>query len=222
MRLRAAFPALAVALAPTAMHAVIVDRVAVAVGNKVITQSEIELRIRLTAFQNNARPDFTLASRKEAAQRLIDQKLVEREMDVGHFPRTTPEHGQELLADYSKSHFPGGEASLFDALKADGLTGADLETDLMHQTDLLTFLNLRFRPVVQVDDRDVQKYFDDKVAPGSAKDAQGIAGMRGQIEGLLATQRADKDLDDWFKDQRRRLRIDYIERDLDPAGTAAP
>ncbi len=76
------------------LQAVIVDRVAVAVGNKVITQSEIEQRIRLTAFEKQETPDFSLASRRQAAQRLIDQRLVEQEMDVGHFPRASTEDRQ--------------------------------------------------------------------------------------------------------------------------------
>src|SRR5580704_4898262 len=43
--------------------AVIVDRVAATVGIKVITDSEIDLRIRLTAFQNDDKPDMSLAAR---------------------------------------------------------------------------------------------------------------------------------------------------------------
>ena len=44
--------------------AVIVDRIAVAVGDKIITDSEIDLRIRLSAFQNGEKPDFSLSSRQ--------------------------------------------------------------------------------------------------------------------------------------------------------------
>lgn len=201
-----------------ALQGAIVDRVAIAVGNKVITQSEIEERIRLTAFQNGEKPDFSLASRKQAAERLIDQKLIEREMDVGHFPRADAEHGKQLLADYKDSSYPAdspaSHASMVTALSADGLTADDLETDLMRETDLLTFLDLRFKPAVQVDDAEVRKYFDEKVPPGPAKEQQGLGGMRSQIELILATQQADKDLDEWLKDQRLRLKIEYVDKDL--------
>src|ERR1043166_1281731 len=66
---------------------VIVDRIAITVGNKGITESAIVLRIRLTAFENDESPDFSLASRKATADRLVDQRIVEREMDVGHYTR---------------------------------------------------------------------------------------------------------------------------------------
>jgi hypothetical protein len=200
------------------LQATIVDRVAIAVGNKVITQSEIEERIRLTAFQNGEKPDFSPASRKQAAERLIDQKLIEREMDVGHFPRADAERGKQLLADYEASSYPAdspaSHAGMMNALAADGLTADDLETDLMRQADLLTFLDLRFKPAVQVDDTEVRKYFEEKVPPGPAKEQQGLGGMRPQIELILATEQADKDLDEWLKDQRLRLKIEYVDKDL--------
>ena len=203
---------------PAMAHAVIVDRVAIAVGNKVITQSDIEERIRLTAFQNSVRPDFSLASRREAAQRLIEKKLVEREMDVGRFPPTPPEKGAELLDDYQQSHFPVGKTAMLNALRSAGLTESELEEDLIRQQDDLTFLELRFRPAVLVNDEEVQKYFDEKIPPGPLKNPESLATMRPQIEQLLANQRADADLENWLKDQRNRVKIVYLEKDLMPAG----
>ena len=107
----------------------IVDRIAITVGNKVITDSEIDQRIRLTAFESGDKPDFSLAARKAAADRLIDQKLVEREMEVGHYPRL-------------KAETTATDAAARDrALAQYGLTPADLEADLARQADLLSFLN---------------------------------------------------------------------------------
>ncbi len=193
------------------LQAVILDRVAVAVGNKVITQSEIERRIRLTAFEKRETPDFSLASRREAAGRLIDQRLVEREMDVGRFPRFAAENEKDLVASYERANYPSDHAGLLRALATGGLSEADLGEDLARQRDLLTFVDLRFRPAVQVAEQDVQKYFDEKVAPG---DRQTLSALRPQIEQVLADERADRDLDDWLKDQRKRTRIDYVDKDL--------
>ncbi len=214
MRIPAAIAMLTL-LAPAA-HAVIVDRIAVAVGNKVITQSEIEKRIRLTAFQNKQAPDLSLQSRKEAAQRLIDQKLVEREMDVGHFPPIDAERGQQLLVDYERTNYPEGHEAMLRALAADGLAASDVEEDLMRQANLLTFLDLRFRPAVQVGDEEVRKYFEEKIPAGSSEDEATLSTMRASIEQLLANQRADKDMEEWLADQRARLHIEYVDKDLQP------
>ncbi len=145
-------------MAAVPLGAAIVDRVAITVGNKVITESEIDLRIRLTAFENDEKPDLSLASRRQAAQRLIDQKLVEREMDVGRYPRATPEPAKQLTSSA--------------ALKAYGLTPDDLARDLAWQSELLTFLSLRFRPAVQVTDQDVEKYFKEKSLKGEINDVR--------------------------------------------------
>jgi hypothetical protein len=185
-------------MAAVPFGAVIVDRVAITVGNKVITESEIDLRIRLTAFENGEQPDFSLTARRQAAQRLIEQKLVEREMDVGRYPRVAPEVAKQLPAAAT--------------LKAYGLTTEDLTRDLAWQAELLTFLNLRFRPAVEVTDQDVEKYFKDKSLKGELND------LRAEIEEKLTAERADKELDLWLQDQRKRTRIEYLEKDLEEGG----
>lgn len=183
-------------MATLPLGAVIVDRVAITVGNKVITESEIDLRIRLTAFENDEKPDFSLAARRQAAQRLIEQKLVEREMDVGRYPRVTPEAAKPLSATQAQK------------LKDAGLTLADLARDITWQSELLTFLSLRFRPAVQVTDQDVEKYFKDKSLKGELND------VRADIEEKLTGERADKELDLWLQDQRKVTRIEYELKDL--------
>jgi len=189
--------------------AVIVDRVAITVGNKVITQSEIELRIRLTAFQNGEKPDFSLASRRQAAKRLIDQKLVDREMEVGRYPRLDEEQRDGLLAEYAKTNYKSDAAALGAALAALALMPEDLAGDLARQSELLTFLSLRFRPAVQVTDQDVQKYFTEKIKAGDLNE------MRAQIEEQLTIERADKELDAWLQNQRKTTRIEYALKDLE-------
>ena len=38
--------------------------------------------------------------------------------------------------------------------------------------------------------------------------------MRAEIEQKLTTERADKELDAWLQDQRKRTKIDYAVKDL--------
>lgn len=191
---------------------VIVDRVAITVGNKVITDSEIDQRIRLTAFQNGTKPDFSLSSKREAANRLIEQKLVELEMEVGHYPRAAAESGKVLLADYEKTNYASTQTAMDAALRDYGLTEDDLEQELTLQSEMLTFLNLRFRPAVQVSDQDVQKYYREHMSQPA--NAAAFNELRAAIEQKLALERAGEDLDAWLQDQRKRTRIEYNEKDL--------
>ena len=184
------------------------DRIAITAGNQVITDSEIDHRIRLTAFENGDQPNFEASVRKTAADRLIDEKLVEHEMEVGHYPRMSAEQRAALLADYARQHYSGNLNAMDRALKNSQLTRNDLEEDLSLEADLLTFLGVRFRPAVQVTEQEVQRYGDEKAMP--------VDRFRNQIEQAVANQRADVDLEAWLKDQRKRTKIQYLEKDLAP------
>ncbi|MDP9170421.1 MAG: hypothetical protein M3N54_07380, partial [Acidobacteriota bacterium] len=118
-----------------------------------------------------------IAARRQAAEQLIDQKLVEREMDIGHYPRSAAEARAALIPGYAKTFFASDSAALSRALLVRGLTLSDLEEDLVRQADLLTFLSLRFRP-------------DEKAA--------------------------DQDMEAWLREQRKRIRIEYLDKDLAP------
>jgi hypothetical protein len=216
--MRLSFPSLLLLLGIPAA-AVLVDGVAITVGTNVITRSEIELRIRLTAFQNREKTDFSLASRQQAAQRLIDQKLVEHEMEVGRYPHVDAKAKEALLADYAKTNYKADTGAMAVALKGYGLTVQNLEDELGLQTDLLTFLNLRFRPAVQVTDQDIRKYFTEHYNQGPEKTKQqaqvgALREVRAQIEQQLTMERSNKELDSWLQDQRKRVGIVYVEKDL--------
>ncbi len=126
-------------------QAEIVDRIAIRVGNKIITASEVELRVRLAAFQNHEKAETTAANRREAARQLVDQRLVEREMELGHYPRLEAEKRARLLPAYAAQFYSSDAGALGAALANYGITPAELEEDLARQADLLTFLGLRFR-----------------------------------------------------------------------------
>jgi antitoxin component HigA of HigAB toxin-antitoxin module len=200
-------------------RAVVVDRIAVVVGDKVITESEIEQRIRLAAFQNHQTAELGLNARRSAAEELINQRLVEREMDVGRYPRIDVSQRKGLIGEYEKSEH-ADPAGLAKMLSSYGLSVADLEEELGRQSDLLTFLNLRFRPAVQVTDQDIQKYFD-SLSNGAGRNLQkaqagALNEMRDQIEQKLTAERADREMDLWLRDQRNRTRIEFLEKDLEP------
>jgi hypothetical protein len=200
--------------------AAIVDRVEIAVGNKVITLSDIDRRIRLTAFQNRETPDFSLANRRPMAQRLVDQKLIEREMEVGHYPRIGTPPVDDLIAEFQKLNYPDADparshSAMLASLTQYGLAEVDLRTDLARQADLLTFLSLRFRPGIDVTDEEIKKYIDEKVVEAT-KQQLGFNEMRSGIQQEIAKERADKELDAWLEDQRRRTKIEYPDSDLAP------
>ena len=96
-------------------------------------------------------------------------------------------------------------------LAADGLTQDDLEKHLLWQLTLVRFIDLRFRPAIQVTAKDVQDYF----GPGdrSPSRSPGEPAPPGRCArrdpGDALGQRADQQLDEWLKHAKTTTRIDY-------------
>jgi hypothetical protein len=216
MRARLISPAL-VFLIAMALSAVIVDRSAITVGNRVITDSEIIRRIRLAAFQNGLAPDLSAASRREAAQRLIDLKLVEREMDVGNYVRESPGQSAQQLSAFTAEHFKGSPEAVRLALSVIDLTPGDLQADLAEQADFESFVELRFLPAVaQASDQEVEEYYRNHIVSAAkpGETSPSLADSRAKIEQILANERADLELNAWLRDQRAHTRITYLESAL--------
>jgi peptidyl-prolyl cis-trans isomerase SurA len=196
-------------LAASAWGAVL-DRIAVSVGNQVITLRDVELEIRVTAFLSGVKPDLSASNKHGTADRMVEQKLIRREMESSRFPVPAAADVEPVLEKFKKDTFPT-EADYQHALTEYGITDQDVKDMLLWQRTLLQFVSLRFRPGVQVTDQQIQDYFDRTVAPAAraAHPGQPVAleDFRAQIEEALAGQQADRDMDNWLTEARRRNEI---------------
>jgi hypothetical protein len=206
---------LGILLAAVAASSTIVDRTAVTVGNRVITESEILRRIRLQAFQAGEFPVINDKTRREAAQRLIDLKLVEREMELGHYATTPPERAKALVDAFTAEHFQSSPDALRIALAGLQLTPGDLQAEFAEQADFLSFTSLRFKPAVDIPDRAIEEYFRTHFPPKPGEPAVSLADVRSGIEQTLIAGKTDEALEAWLKDQRERTRIVYLEKELE-------
>jgi hypothetical protein len=206
---------LGILLATVTASGAIVDRTAVSVGNRVITESQIVRRIRLQAFQAGDFPVINDKTRREAAQRLIDLKLVEHEMDLGHYATTPPERAKALVDAFTAEHFQSSPDALRIALAGLQLTPDDLQAEFAEQADFLTFTSLRFKPAVDISEQAIEEYFRAHFAPKPGEPAANLADVRSGIEQTLIAEKTDQALDAWLKDQRERTRIVYLEKELE-------
>jgi len=92
-----------------ASRAEIIDRIAVTLDNQVITSSEVTLEIRLTAFLNGDPLDFSPGARQKAAGRLIEQKLIRREIQIGRYTAPSPEEVEPMLKEIQGQRFHSTE-----------------------------------------------------------------------------------------------------------------
>ena len=192
----------------------IVDRVAIAVGNRVITTSDIERDIRVTSFLNGARIDLSPNAKRESADRLTDQLLIRQEFDNSGYEMPDPKEVDPMLEELKKTRF-SGSVDLQAGLKQYGLTEQQLRDALLWQRAFLLFVDERFRPAIQVDEKEIAEYFAKQVAP-KARDARPgqeptLDEFRSQIEEAIAGKRVDEELSKWLEG-KRRTRILHEQR----------
>lgn len=193
-------------------HADIIDRIAVAVGNRVITVSEIEREIRVTAFLDGTAPDLSPAARRATAEKMVEQRLIQHELETSHYPLPEASEIEPILADFKVKHFKSDD-EYRAALAKDGITEQDVKDQLLWERRLIRFIGVRFRPAVRVSDKDIQTYFDSTVAPAAraAKpgDAVALADYHDRIEEKLTGDLADQEMNTWLAEARKRTEIVY-------------
>jgi peptidyl-prolyl cis-trans isomerase SurA len=193
-------------------RAEIIDRIAVSVGDRVITTSDVAQEIRVTAFLNGVKPDFSPQNKRSTADRMVEQTLVRQELETSRYPAPQLSDIEAPLDNFKKQYYPTDD-SYRQALAEYGITDAQVKDELLWQRTLLEFVDVRFRPGVQVTDQEVQDYFNRVVVPAAraAHPNQPVAleDFRAQIEQTLAGQREDRDMETWLTQARRRTRIVY-------------
>ena len=188
----------------------IVDRIAVAVGNRVITESDLDREIRVTAFLDGAKPDFGPRNRRATAERLVDQKLVRKELEVSHYPLPGRADIEPGLRKFKQERFRT-DAEYRQALAEYGIDGQAVEDELLWQMTLLRIIEVRFRPGVQVGAQEIQQYFDEVVKPAAVQanpgESPSLDEYRARIEETLAGRRVDKDVEEWLAQARRQAGV---------------
>ena len=120
------------------------DRVAVVVGNQVITESEVFQEVRLTAFLNRQPLDLSAAARREAAERLVDQQLIRNEMQIGGYRRRRKRRATRSCASSARRTTPVSRHFTPRSTKY-GLTEDEVKRHLLWQVAALRFTDQRFR-----------------------------------------------------------------------------
>jgi peptidyl-prolyl cis-trans isomerase SurA len=204
--------------------AVIVDRIIVTIGIQAITESELELTIRLTSFLNQTPPDFSADNRRKTVERLIEQKLVLKELDFSRYPRPSAEEVEPRLRSIVKLLFGEDDARYRAALEKYQVTEDELKRYLLWQMTFFRFIDFRFRPGIQVTDAEIEDYFKSTIQPLAQRANPGkpvtLEEYHDRIERILMARREEVEMQGWLADTRKRIKIEYRDEDLKPRPAA--
>lgn len=193
---------------------VIIDRIAIIIGNSIIKDSDIDRDIRATDFLNGRSLNLSAPERKAAADRLINQAIIRREIRIGDYPRATFQEADQQLEKLENQRFKS-HAALEQGLKRYELTLLDLRTEFRWQLTVLRFIDQRFKPAVLVTDQQANDYFRQHEAalrrehPGQSNDD-----LHNVARDIITGEQVNKLFFDWLDQQRKDAKIQYLEESL--------
>jgi hypothetical protein len=195
-------------------QAVIIDRIAIIVRNSVIKDSDIRRDIRVTDFLNGQPLNFGPAARKAAADRLINQAMIRREIRLGDYPQATYQEADQQLDRLEKQKYKS-QAAFEQALTRYGLTNNELRTEFKWQLTVLRFIDARFKPAVMVSDREVNDYYDQhEAALRHAHPKESVDDLHGDARNIITGEQVNKLFFDWLDQQRGDAKIVFHEEGL--------
>jgi len=193
------------------LQAEIVDRLAIAVGQQVITELQIDEELRLTAFLNHAPVTRNLETRRAAADRLVEQSLIRHEMEVSRYP--LPDQADVIEYFDRVRTQNGGPGGFYRALKPYDLSEETVKEHLELQLSTLRFIDYRFSADAAVSDSDIEAAYRREIADRHDEPPT-LDSLRESIRRKLAEERTDAALNAWLEESRKQVNIVYLDKTL--------
>lgn len=192
----------------------VVDRIVATVNRQPILLSDWEVEMRYEAMLGQRPLPLADEAARSALDRLIDQELIRQQMKSYRITEPSTAELVERMAELRKQLVNGDSQATFRVLlDRYGISEAELRDRVATQLTILRFIDVRLRPSIHVDQRSIETYYNDTLAPqirNKGEQPAPLADMAPQIEELLSQQRVDALTNDWLKDlrQQSQIRID--------------
>ncbi len=193
----------------------VIERVVATVNNRPILQSDWDEEVRYEAFVNR-RPlsRLTVADRKAALERLIDQELLRQQIKENEQEGVladSPPQIEQRLQEIRKQYPGAGKDAVWQAdLREYGLREQDLARHVTLQTRLEKLIDVRLRPTVHISHSSIEAYYRDQLLPelrkAGVKDVP-LVEVSPKIEELLTQRRMNELLAAWLHDLRSQSDI---------------
>jgi len=200
------------ALAFSSISAEVIDRIVATVNGHVILQSDWEDALRYEAFSNGRSLDhLTAEDRKVALDHLIDQELLHEQLRAPDSPHASPEEVAQRIAEIRKQ-YPNGEseAGWQTLLRSYGLSEEDLKNRVAAQIDLMSLVDSRLRPAVNIDNKSIESYYQQELLPQLHQTGGlsiSLAEVSGKIKELLTQKKITQLLTAWLQNLRAGSQI---------------
>ena len=194
----------------------VIDRIAIAVESRVITELQIDEELRVTAFLNHGPILRDLNARRAAADRIVAQVLVRHEMQLSHYPEPSATEIDNYLQTVRATF--NAQQMYEAALREYSITQKSLKQHLADQLATMSFIELRFRPSLDIPEAEIRARYEQQMAswatthPGMS--APRFDAARPAILQTLTEEHTDGILDTWLEEARKQANIVYMDKAL--------
>lgn len=194
------------------LSADLLDRLALSIGNQIITEQQVLLHLRTAALINGETVKETPVEKRRAAQKLIELTLIRIEMNNNRYPLPTSEQITTALTQLKQQRFNSSDATFAAALAQYRVSENELKESLKWQLATLSFIDFRFRPGVQIPEEELRDYFQYDYQKEFGKLAKLTYNeARPAILEVVTQQRIDNLLDRWLNQTESSTRVRWME-----------
>jgi hypothetical protein len=184
----------------------VIDRIIARIENDIILLSDVRQLSRYQTFL-----DGKPQSDEDILNRLIDQWIVRNEAAVARFPQPSDEDVNRSIERLQRSFSSPEE---FQARqKQSGITDEEIRRFVRAQLYLSNYLDSRFRPAIQIDEKAVDDFYKSRVVPRAESHGQTpptLENARDFIQEALVQRAINEQADRWLKESRVRVRVEIM------------
>ena len=190
----------------------VVDRVAATVNGRAILVSQVDEACRFAALLDGRKLESIADSdRASALSQLIDQELTRQRTNTTGFVPASDQEVAGRVADLRAQIAAGGDDAAWKALLQQyGLDEGDFRFHVRSQLNELRFIDMRFRPSVQVTPDEVDRYYREQYVPKvrqAGAEPRPLKDVRAPIEEILTQQEVDRALAAWLEALRNESQV---------------
>ena len=184
----------------------LIDRIVARVETDIILLSDVRQLSRYQTFL-----DGKPQSDADILNRLIDQWIVRSEASVARFPQPSDEDVNRSIERLKRSFSSPEE---FQARqKQAGITDDEIRRFVGAQLYLSNYLDTRFRPAIQIDEKAIEEFYKARVVPRAESRKQTpptLENARDFIQEALVQRAINEQADRWLKESRTRVRVEIM------------
>ena len=184
----------------------VIDRIVARVETDIILLSDVRELSRYQAFL-----DGKAQSDTDILNRLIDQWIVRSEAGVARFPQPSEDDVNRSIERLKRSFSSPEEFQLRQ--KQSGITDDEIRRFVRAQLYLSNYLDSRFRPAIQIDEKAVDDFYKSRVVPRAESRGQTpptLENARDFIQEALVQRAINEQADRWLKESRTRVRVEIM------------